>query len=85
MNRSSRRLSVRAAAFAAAFPAFAALDTDQLLELVEETNTARALAARGAEAAADECFTAVVTRLGIGAEVDHLTAAALCGEIGDLS
>jgi hypothetical protein len=84
MNPRPRRMSVRAAAYARAFPAFAALTTDQLLEVIEETNVVRALAARGEHDAAEAHFRAVVTRLGIAAEVDHLTAAAL-GEIGDLT
>jgi hypothetical protein len=85
MNPRPRRMSVRAAAYARAFPAFAALTTDQLLEVIEETNVARALAARGEHEAAEAHFRTVVTRLGIAAEVDHLTAAALRGEIGDQS
>lgn len=64
----------RRTTFARDFPAFAGLDVDQLLELVEETNIARALAARGEFAAADACFDAMVARLGIGAEVAALTA-----------
>lgn len=55
-------------------PVFAGLDADQLLELIEETNTARVLAARGEIAAADACFAAVVARLDIVADVDYLTA-----------
>ena len=84
-NRSRRCRSLRAAALARAFPAFAALTADQLLELIEETNIARALAAREEWDAADACFTAVADRLGIASEVDAFTAAALRGENGESS
>lgn len=67
------------------FPAFAALDAAGLLELIEETNTARALAARGEIEAADACFNAAAARLGITAEAGPLAAAVITGEIGDLT
>ena len=83
MNPRPRRSARRAAA--RTFPAFAALTTDQLLELVEETNVVRALAARGEHDEAEAHFQTVAARLGIAAEIEALTAAAMRGEIGDLT
>ncbi|WP_100448832.1 hypothetical protein [Glycomyces xiaoerkulensis] len=70
-------------AFADRFPAFADLGDAELLELIEETNTARALAARDRIAEADACFEAAAVRLGIETEIETLTEAVLNGEIGD--
>lgn len=72
-------------AFAARFPAFASLTAGQLLELVEEINTARALAARDRIEEADAVHAAVCFRLGIAEEIEPLTTAVLNGEIGDLT
>ncbi|MCH7230198.1 hypothetical protein L0U85_04880 [Glycomyces sp. L485] len=71
-------------AFATDFPAFAALGESELLELIEENNTALAEAARGLVDAAEARFGSVCIRLGIADEVEPLTAA-LLGEIGDQS
>ncbi|GAB3646020.1 hypothetical protein [Glycomyces tarimensis] len=68
-------MNVTTAAFNADFPAFAALGAAELLELIEETNTALAEAARGRIAAADARFEAVCARLGITDEIEPLARA----------
>jgi hypothetical protein len=70
--RRTRPQCSRKAAFARAFPAYAGLSDDQLLELIEETSTALALSARGEDTAAEALFTATAIRLGIADEVDRL-------------
>jgi len=72
--RRTRSQSLSNAAFARAFPAYAALTDDQLVELIEETSTALALLARGEDEAAEVIFTAAAIRLGIASEVDRLSA-----------
>lgn len=50
------------------------LNADQLLELIEETSTALAESARGADAEAIARFDAVVARLGIAADIERISA-----------
>lgn len=70
--------------FATAFPAYAGLSDDQLLELIEETATALAESSRGAHSAGCVRVAAVAARLGLSDEIEPL-AAYLLGENGDLS